>query len=73
MIEQATRRPADWQETVPQECETFGVRPQDCRANLLAPLVRRMKREFELADAILVPSIAARATFERAVSASGSL
>lgn len=66
MIEQATRHPSDWQEAVLQECETFGVRPQDCRANLLAPLVRRMEREFELADAILVPSVAARTTFERA-------
>ena len=66
MIEQATRHPSDWQEAVQQECETFSVRPQDCRANLLAPLVRRMEREFELADAILVPSKAARTTFENA-------
>lgn len=66
MIEQATRHPSDWQEAVLRECETFGVRPQDCRANLLAPLVRRMEREFELADAILVPSAAARTTFEKA-------
>lgn len=66
MIEQATRHPSDWQEAVLQECETFGVRPQDCRASLLAPLVRRMEREFELADAILVPSRAARTTFEKA-------
>lgn len=66
MIEQATRHPSDWQEAVLQECETFGVRPQDCRARLLAPLVRRMEREFGLADAILVPSRAARTTFEKA-------
>jgi hypothetical protein len=73
MIERATRHPSDWREAVLQECETIGVRPQDCRANLLAPLVRRMEREFELADAILVPSRAAHATFVSAVSASGSL
>ena len=66
MIEQATRHPTSWQEAVLQECETFGVRPRDCRAYLLAPLIGRMEREFQLADAILVPSTATRATFEKA-------
>lgn len=66
MIEQATMHPGDWQDAVLRECETFGVRPSDCHANLPAQLMRRMEREFEMADAILVPSLVARASFERA-------
>jgi glycosyltransferase involved in cell wall biosynthesis len=66
MIEQATMHPSDWQDAMLKECETFGIRPRDCRANLPAPLRRRMEREFEMADAILVPSLVARGSFERA-------
>ncbi len=66
MIEQATMHPSDWQETVLKECATFGIRPKDCRANLPATLRRRMEREFKMADAILVPSLVARRSFERA-------
>ena len=66
MIEQATMHPNEWQDAVLKECETFGIRPRDCRANLPALLIRRMEREFEMADAILVPSLVARGSFERA-------
>ncbi len=66
MIEQATVHPSDWRRAVLEECETFGIRPRDCRAVLPVPLTRRMEREFELADAILVPSQVARRSFERA-------
>lgn len=66
MIEQATMHPGDWQQAVLEECETFGVRPRDCRAILPTALMKRMEREFELADAILVPSQVARHSFERA-------
>jgi len=66
MIEQATMHPNDWQDAVLKECETFGIRPRDCRANLPAPLRRRMEREFEMADSIVVPSEVARGSFERA-------
>lgn len=66
MIEQATMHPSDWQDALLRECETFGIRPRDCRANLPAHLTRRMEREFEMADAILVPSQVARRSFERA-------
>jgi len=66
MIEQATMHPSDWQDAVLKECETFGIRPSDCRASLPAQLIRRMEREFEMADAILVPSQVARRSFERA-------
>jgi glycosyltransferase involved in cell wall biosynthesis len=66
MIEQATMHPNEWQDAVLKECETFGIRPRDCRANLPAHLIRRMEREFEMADAILVPAQVARRSFERA-------
>lgn len=66
MIEQATMHPDDWQDAVLKECDTFGIRTRDCRASLPAHLIKRMKREFEMADAILVPSQMARASFERA-------
>jgi glycosyltransferase involved in cell wall biosynthesis len=66
MIEQATIHPRHWQDAVLTECERFGVRPRDCRAILPAPLIRRMEREFELADAIIVPSRVARESFEKA-------
>ena len=66
MIEQATMHPRDWQQAVLEECETFSVRNRDCRANLPAHLLWRMEREFELADAILVPSEVARESFEKA-------
>jgi len=66
MIEQATMHPNDWQDAVLKECETFGIRPRDCRANLPVHLIRRMEREFEMADAILVPAQVARRSFVRA-------
>lgn len=66
MIEQVSMHPGDWKRSVLEECETFGVRPRDCRAILPAPLMGRMEREFELADAILVPSQMARSSFGRA-------
>jgi glycosyltransferase involved in cell wall biosynthesis len=66
LIEQATMHPRDWQDAVLKECETFGLRPMDCRANLPAPLISRMEREYELADAILVPSRVALRSFDRA-------
>jgi glycosyltransferase involved in cell wall biosynthesis len=66
IIEQVSMHPSDWKQAVLEECETFGVRPRDCRAILPVPLIRRMEREFELADVILVPSQMSRRSFERA-------
>ncbi|MBS1802008.1 MAG: glycosyltransferase family 4 protein [Acidobacteria bacterium] len=66
VIEQATMHPREWQRTVLGECERFGVRPRDCRALLPEALVRRMEREYEKADIIVVPSAIAKQSFERA-------
>ncbi len=65
-IEQVSMHPRDWKQTILEECERFDVRPSDCRATLPDPLIRRMEREFELADMILVPSKVARNSFVRA-------
>jgi glycosyltransferase involved in cell wall biosynthesis len=65
-IEQATMHPSDWKDALLQECETFGICPRDCRAILPTALMRRMEREFELADTILVPSRVALRSFEKA-------
>ena len=65
-IEQATMHPREWQKAVLEECERVGVRPRDCRALLPDALVRRMEREYEKADTIVVPSEVARRSFERA-------
>ena len=66
IIEQATMHPRDWQRTVLEECERFGVRPTDCRALLPDALVKRMEREYEKADSIVVPSEVAKRSFEGA-------
>jgi glycosyltransferase involved in cell wall biosynthesis len=66
MIEQATMHPREWQRTVLQECERFGVRARDCRALLPDALVRRMEREYALAERIVVPSAIARRSFDGA-------
>jgi glycosyltransferase involved in cell wall biosynthesis len=66
LIEHVSMHPREWKETVFAECRRFDVQPGDCRAILPDPLMRRMEREFEMADAILVPSELARRSFERA-------
>jgi glycosyltransferase involved in cell wall biosynthesis len=64
LIENAVVHPREWQRAVLAECETFGVKPRDCRAILPSLLVRRMMREFEICDYIVVPSEVARRSFE---------
>lgn len=66
IIEQATMHPQEWQRTVLDECTRFGVRAEECRALLPHRLIRRMEREYSLADRIVVPSAIARRSFETA-------
>jgi len=66
LIEQATMHPNDWRDALLEECATFGIHPRDCRAILPTALMRRMEREFELADRILVPSRVALRSFDKA-------
>jgi len=66
MIENPSMHPRDWQKAVLAECETFGVRPRECRAVLSSALIRRMEAEFAAADFIVVPSTVACESFGRA-------
>lgn len=64
LIENATLHPRHWQREVLHECAQFGVRPEACSAVLPPALMRRMEREYELCDSIIVPSTTARRSFE---------
>jgi len=65
MLENPTMHPCDWQKAVLEECDTFGVRPRDCRAVLPSLLIERMDREYTVCDFIIVPSSLARQSFEQ--------
>lgn len=64
LIENATLHPRHWQREVLHECAQLGVRPGACSAVLPSALMRRMEREYELCDTIIVPSNVARRSFE---------
>ncbi|MGE5203999.1 MAG: glycosyltransferase family 4 protein [Chlamydiota bacterium] len=64
LLENATLHPRQWQREVLYECAQAGVRASDCAALLPAALIRRLEREYELCDAIIVPSTTARRSFE---------
>lgn len=64
LIENATLHPRHWQREVLHECAQFGVSSGACSAILPPPLIRRMEREYELCDTIIVPSTIARRSFE---------
>jgi glycosyltransferase involved in cell wall biosynthesis len=64
LLENATLHPSHWQREVLYECAQFGVRPRACSAILPPTLIRRLEREYELCDIIIVPSTTARRSFE---------
>ena len=66
MIENPSMHPRDWQSAVLRECAAWGLRPRDCHTLFPEPLIRRMEKEFALADFIVVPSAVAAASFARA-------
>src|SRR4029077_15005348 len=66
LIENPSMHPRAWQRAVLRECETWGVRPTDCRSLLPEPLIRRMEEEFAIADFFIVPSAIAAKSFDRA-------
>lgn len=66
MIENPSMHPRDWQSAVLWECAAWGVKPRDCHTLFPEPLIRRMEKEFALADYIVVPSAIAAASFARA-------
>ncbi|HKW26524.1 MAG TPA: glycosyltransferase [Terriglobales bacterium] len=64
LIENATLHPRHWQREVLHECAQFGISPGACSAVLPPALIRRLEREYELCDSIIVPSTTARRSFE---------
>jgi starch synthase len=64
LIENATLHPRRWQREVLNECAQFGASPRACSAVLPLGLIRRLEREYELCDNIIVPSTVARRSFE---------
>lgn len=63
LLENATLHARCWQREVLFECGQAGIKPGACPTALPLPLSRRLEREYELCDAILVPSTTARRSF----------
>lgn len=63
LLENATLHARCWQREVHSDCVQAGINPGRCAATLSPALIRRLEREYELCDAILVPSTTARRSF----------
>ena len=63
LVDIATRHPRLWRQSAVEECRRFGVLEQEGAAMLPEALLRRMDREFESCDRIVVPSNVARQSF----------
>ena len=64
LIEHNVIHATDWQQRTVQECETAGIHPRDSDAVFPAGIARRMLREYELCDAVMVRSASAQLSFE---------
>jgi glycosyltransferase involved in cell wall biosynthesis len=56
LLENAARHPRHWHEAGVDECRRFGIDPKERSTKLPASLIRRIEREYELCDRIVVPS-----------------
>lgn len=56
----------EWLETVGRECRAAGVRWKNSSSYISPSMANRMRREYSLADTIVVPSLHAKSTFEAA-------
>jgi glycosyltransferase involved in cell wall biosynthesis len=65
LVENTIQHPALWNRDVLDECSRFGIRPRHCDNVLSSALIRRMQREYELCDAIVVRSSFARRGFQQ--------
>jgi starch synthase len=63
LVDIGTRHPRAWRQSAIEECHRFGVDDQEGAAMLPEVLLRRMDREFETCDHILVPSNVSRQSF----------
>ena len=56
LVENAARHPRHWHEAGVDECRRFGIDPRERSTKLPSSLIRRIEREYELCDRIIVPS-----------------
>jgi glycosyltransferase involved in cell wall biosynthesis len=63
LLEHPMLHPHSWQREVLAECDRHDIDPADCASVLPEQLIVRMEREFAESDKIVVPSMAARRSF----------
>lgn len=63
LVESGTRHPRHWRQSAIDECRRFGVDGLEGGAALPDRMIRRMEREFDACDWIVVPSNVARQSF----------
>jgi glycosyltransferase involved in cell wall biosynthesis len=65
LIENAGRHPGDFHRAPDEECDRFNIKRSERSPLLPAALIRRMEREYEICDRIVVPSTVALASFTK--------
>ena len=65
LIENAGRHPGDFHRAPDEECDRFNIKRSERSPLLPVALIRRMEREYELCDRIVVPSTVARESFAK--------
>ena len=65
LVENPGRHPGDFHKAPLQECERFHIKPSERSPLLPAALIRRMLREYEICDRIVVPSNVALRSFAK--------
>jgi glycosyltransferase involved in cell wall biosynthesis len=63
LLEAAARHPRHWRASAIEECRRFGANTTDAGATFPDALIRRMEREFEICDRIVVNSTVALRSF----------
>lgn len=63
LVENATWHPREWNKVEIEESRRFGVNSRDSDGNLGEGMLRRMEREFDECDRIVVPSVVAQQSF----------
>ncbi|HEV2399478.1 MAG TPA: glycosyltransferase family 4 protein [Candidatus Sulfotelmatobacter sp.] len=62
LLENAARHPRHWHFAGVDECRRFGIKPRERSTVLPRMLIRRIEREYEICDRIIVPSRIARSS-----------
>lgn len=65
IVQNPTLHLQQWRDEAMAECSQFGINPRNCGAVPPTLLIRRVQREYELCDKIIVLSSVARRSFEQ--------